>query len=65
MSFDLQIMQDAAPSSIAMPRQHAIYRDVLRANGRMQRARNVADLLERGHRSRPARNTALLVDITA
>ena len=63
MSFDLMLMRDAAPSNIAMPREHAIYRDALTANHKRQRARNIADLLERGHRSRPARATAMLIDV--
>ena len=65
MSFDLMLMRDAAPSTITTSQEHAIYRDALASNRKQQRARNVADLLERGHRSRPTRNTALLVDLLA
>ncbi len=63
MSFDLMQMRDAAPSTIATPQEHAIYRDALTANHKQQRARNIADLLERGHRSRPARSAAILIDL--
>ncbi|MEQ1782673.1 MAG: hypothetical protein ABMA14_15020 [Hyphomonadaceae bacterium] len=63
MSFDLQIMCDAAPCSIKAPREHAIYRDALSFHRKTQKARNIADLLERGHRSRPSAKLAILVDI--
>lgn len=65
MSFDLQLVGNVAPASVTAPREHAIYRDALSFHRKQQRARNVADLLERGHRSRPARVTALLVDVSA
>ncbi len=63
MSVDLQLLPTISPISIATPREHAIYRDALSSNRKRQRARNVADLLERGHRSRSTRTTALLVDL--
>ena len=65
MSFDLQLITAAVPAAIAAPREHAIYRDASSANHKRQRARNVADLLERGHRSRPSAKPAVLVDILA
>jgi hypothetical protein len=65
MSFDLQLVGNVAPASITAPREHAIYRDALSLNRKSQRAHNVADLLERGHRSRPSANPAILVDILA
>ena len=65
MSFDLQLITDVAPAAIVTPREHAIYRDALSANHKRQRARNIADLLERGHRSRPSGRPAVLVDILA
>jgi hypothetical protein len=65
MSFDLQMIRDAAPASITMPREHAIYRDAQGGDRKVQPARNVADLLERGHRSRTTTTTAILIDLTA
>jgi hypothetical protein len=65
MSYDLQFLRDRAPASVAMIREHAIYLDAQRSDRRVQKARNVADLLERGHKATPQRSTALLVDIKA
>jgi hypothetical protein len=65
MSFDLQLITAAVPAVIATPREHAIYRNALSANHKRQRASNIADLLERGHRSRPSAKPAVLVDILA
>lgn len=64
MSYDLQLMRDTAPVTIALAREHAIYRDALNTDRKVQRARNVADLLERGHRSRPSARS-FLVDVLA
>lgn len=65
MSFDLQLISQVAPVSVATSREHAIYRDALSFNRKTQRARNIADLLERGHRSRPSAKAAILLDILA
>lgn len=65
MSYDLQMLRDAAPDSINMPREHAIYRNAQSASPRAQKAHNVADLLERGHRARDTAATAMLVNISA
>lgn len=62
MAFDLQLMP-AAPIAIAMPRVAAIYRDVLSA--KLPPVRNVADLLERGHRTHTNIKCGILVDIRA
>lgn len=65
MSFDLQGVRDVSAANPAMLRQHAIYLSAERSDRKIQKARNVADLLERGHRSRPNRHTALIVDLMA
>lgn len=65
MSFDLQVLRDTAPAAIAMVREHAIYRDAETTDRKVHKARNVADLLERGHRSRPNSYSALIVDVLA
>lgn len=65
MSYDLQLLRDAAPAAINAIREHAIYRDALTSDRKIQKARNIADLLERGHRSRPNSKSAMLVDIVA
>ena len=65
MSYDLQLIRDRAPRHVTMSREHAIYLDTERAGGKIQKAHNVADLLERGHRTRASRHTALLVDLKA
>jgi hypothetical protein len=62
MSYDLQLIRDVAPPSAVLNREHAIYRDAQRTDRKVQRARNVADLLERGHRGKPASGPAQLVD---
>lgn len=62
MAFDLQLMP-AAPLTVAMSQAHAIYRDVLSA--KLPRVRNVADLLERGHRPHTNIKCGILVDIRA
>ena len=63
MSFDLQFIRDRAPAHIAMQREHAIYLDAQRTDRKIQKARNVADLLERGHRGKPAKNPSRLLDL--
>jgi hypothetical protein len=65
MSFDLQFIRDRAPAHIAMQREHAIYLNAQRSDRKVQKARNVADLLERGHRARTGAHTALLIDVKA
>ena len=65
MSFDLQFIRDRAPAQVTMQREHAIYLDAQRSDRKIQKARNVADLLERGHRARTGTRTALLVDVKA
>ena len=41
-------------------REHAIYLAAERSDRKIQKARNVADLLERGHRARLGHHTALM-----
>lgn len=65
MSFDLQFIRDRAPTHVVMQREHAIYLDAQRSDRKVQKARNVADLLERGHRARTGSHTALLIDMKA
>lgn len=65
MSFDLQFLRDRAPAQVALIREHAIYLEARRSDRRVQKARNVADLLERGHRSTSPRLSALLLDVKA
>lgn len=65
MSFDLQFVGDRAPTHVVLQRQHAIYRDAQRSDRKVQKARNVADLLERGYRARGGAHTALLIDMKA
>ena len=63
MSFDLQGVRDASVINMTMMRQHAIYLAAQRSDRKIQKARNVADLLERGHRARLGHHTALMLDI--
>lgn len=69
MSFDIQLIRDIGASSIAMVREHAIFTEAQRSDRRVHKARNIADLLERGHK--PSKSTAagkmqgLLVDVKA
>lgn len=65
MSFDLQFIRDRAPAHIAMQHEHAIYLNAQRSDRKVQKARNVADLLERGYRARGGAHTALLIDMKA
>ncbi|MBK8837233.1 MAG: hypothetical protein IPO30_00590 [Hyphomonadaceae bacterium] len=65
MSFDLQGIRDASVINMTMMRQHAIYLAAQRSDRKIQKARNVADLLERGHRARLGHHTALMLDIKA
>jgi hypothetical protein len=67
MSFDLQGVgaRDASVVNIAMIREHATYLAAQRSDRKIQKARNVADLLERGHRARYGLHTALIVDVMA
>jgi hypothetical protein len=63
MSFDLQFIRDRAPTHVVLQRQHAIYLDAQRSDRKVRKARNVADLLERGHRARSGAYTALVIDV--
>ena len=63
MSFDLQGVRDASVINMTMMRQHAIYLAAQRSDRKIQKVRNVADLLERGHRARLGHHTALMLDI--
>lgn len=65
MSFDLQGVRDASAINSMQMRQHAIYLAAQRSDRKIQKARNVADLLERGHRARFGVHTALILDVTA
>ena len=65
MSFDLQGVRDASAVNLTAMREHAIYLAAQRSDRRIQKARNVADLLERGHRARLGHHTALMVDLKA
>ncbi len=65
MSFDLQGVRDATVINPMTMRQHAIYLEAKRSDRRIQKARNVADLLERGHRARLGEHRALLLDVMA
>ncbi|MDP3491613.1 MAG: hypothetical protein Q8R82_00750 [Hyphomonadaceae bacterium] len=65
MSFDLQGVRDATAINLATMRKHAIYLAAQRSDRRIQKARNVADLLERGHRARLGHHTALVLDVKA
>lgn len=49
--------------SPAAMREHAIYLAAERSDRKIQKARNIADLLERGHRARLGHHTALMVDV--
>ncbi len=63
MSFDLQGVRSASVVSPAAMREHAIYLAAERSDRKIQKARNIADLLERGHRARLGHHTALMVDV--
>ncbi len=67
MSFDLQLIRNISVSNVAMVREHAIFMDAQRSDRRVHKARNIADLLERGHK--PARSASgmqgLVVDLKA
>lgn len=66
MSFDLQNLRDIGASNIALQRQHAIFIEAERSDRKVSKARNVADLLERGHRpSRKQGLQGLVVDLRA
>ncbi len=65
MSFDLQTTPQVLAVNPAMARQHAIYLDAQRSDRKVQKARNVADLLERGHRGERSNNSGSLVDLLA
>lgn len=65
MSFDLQTTPQVLAANPVMARQHAIYLDAQRSDRKVQKARNVADLLERGHRSKPSDISGSLVDLLA
>lgn len=64
MSYDLQLIRDRLPATnVAMIREHAIYLDAQRTDRKVQKARNMADILERGHRGKPAKGEARLLDL--
>ena len=63
MSFDLQGVRSASVVNPAAMREHAIYLAAERSDRKIQKARNIADLLERGHRARLGHHTALMVDV--
>jgi len=63
MSYDLQFLGERAPPSLTMIREHAIYLEAERSGRRVHKARNVADVLERGHRGAPCQSAARLVDV--
>lgn len=66
MSFDLQGIRDIAVTHPVIARQHAIFLEAQRSDRRVLKARNIADLLERGHK--PTRNPSLqgvVVDLKA
>ena len=65
MSFDVQDVCNASPFSPATLRQHAIYLAAQRSDRKIRKARNIADLLERGHRARSGAHTALVLDVMA
>lgn len=62
MSMDLS---DVSGAAALVKREHAIYRDVQRADYHQRKISNIADLLERGPRARAGHHTALVVDIKA
>ncbi len=64
MSYDLLFLKERAPPSVSMVREHAIYLGAEQANRRVRRVRNVADVLERGHRP-ASRDFAMLIDVKA
>lgn len=66
MSFDIQLIRDIGASNVVMVREHAIFLEAQRSDRRVQKARNVADLLERGHKA--AKNGGMqgvLIDVKA
>lgn len=65
MSYDLQLLREVAPPSAVLVREHAIYLDAQRTDRKVHKARNTADLLERGHRGKPATGAGHLVDLKA
>ncbi len=66
MSFDLQHLRDIGVSNVAMQRQHAIFLEAERSDRKVTKARNIADLLERGHRpSRKQGLQGLVIDLKA
>jgi hypothetical protein len=65
MSFDLQAVPAATAVNPVMMRQHAIYLEAQRSDRKVQKPRNTADILERGHRGAPGRRNAQLVDVMA
>lgn len=63
MSLDLHSLPPVPAANPILARQHAIYLEAQRSDRRIRRPRNVADLLERGHRSKNTKQTAHLVDV--
>lgn len=66
MSFDIQLVRDIGVSNVAMVREHAIFLEAQRSDRRVHKARNIADLLERGHKSPKNSGTqGVLIDVKA
>jgi hypothetical protein len=65
MSYDLQFLRDRAPASVTMVRELAIYRDAEPSDRRVRKVRNVADVLETGHRPARAGKAAQVIDVKA
>ena len=66
MSFDLQNVHDIGTTNIAMTRQHAIFMEAARSDRKVTKARNIADLLERGHRpTKSGSLQGLVIDMKA
>lgn len=66
MSFDLQAARGMGAANPVMVRENAIFLKAQRSDRRVHKARNIADLLERGHK--PARSGSLqgvVVDLKA
>lgn len=66
MSCDLQLIRDIGAPSVAMVREHAIFIEAQRSDRRVQKARNLSEVLERNHkRSKGNGLQAQLIDIKA
>jgi|GEM_PF-1461310 hypothetical protein len=66
MSFDIQLVRDIGVSNVAMVREHAIFLEAQRSDRRVHKARNIADLLERGHKApKNGGMQGVLIDVKA